>query len=118
MTHTRLADMVGGWFVGDFSPATLRTAACEVALKSYKAGATEAAHVHRIATEVTLIASGRARMCGREFVAGDIITLAPGDVTGFVAIEDTTTVVVKMPSVAGDKYLADEPVGEAAGARA
>ena len=118
MTHTRLADMVGGWFVGNFEPTTLKTSQCEVAVKSYKSGATEAAHVHRIATEVTLIASGRARMCGREFVAGDIITLAPGDVTGFVALEDTTTVVVKMPSVMGDKYLVDDTAAEAAGARA
>jgi quercetin dioxygenase-like cupin family protein len=117
MTHTHLADMVGGWFVGNFEPTTLKTSACEVALKRYAAGATEAAHVHRIATEVTLIASGRARMCGREFVAGDIITLQPGDVTGFVAIEDTTTVVVKMPSVAGDKYLVEAGVDDVAGVR-
>ena len=117
MTHTRLADMVGGWFVGDFEPTTLKTSSCEVALKRYAAGATEAAHVHRIATEVTLIASGRARMCGREFVAGDIITLQPGDVTGFVAVEDTTTVVVKMPSVMGDKYPVDVEAGQLSGAQ-
>ena len=62
--------------------------------------------MHRIATEITLIASGRARMVGREFVAGDIIILDPGDATDFLAIEPTTTVVVKMPSVMGDKYPA------------
>jgi hypothetical protein len=100
----KLADMVGGWMVGDFEPACIRTAACEVACKHYQAGASEAAHVHRIATELTLIASGRVTMNGRTYGAGDIIILAPGDATDFQALEATTTIVVKMPSVAGDKY--------------
>jgi quercetin dioxygenase-like cupin family protein len=107
MIHRHLDEMVGGWMVGNFEPACLVSTACEVACKHYAAGATEAAHVHRIATELTLIASGRATMNGRTFVAGDIIVLAPGEATDFHALEATTTVVVKMPSAAGDKY----PVG-------
>ena len=78
-----------------------------MACKHYPAGAVEAAHVHRIATELTLIASGRATMNGRTFTAGDIIMLEPGEATDFRTLEPTTTVVVKLPSVAGDKYLVD-----------
>ena len=100
-----LKDMVGGWMVGDFEPTCVKTSACEVACKHYEAGAVGAAHVHRIAVEVTLIASGRVTMNGRTFSSGDIIVLEPGDATDFRALENTTTVVVKMPSVAGDKYL-------------
>ena len=107
MRTRRLEDMVGGWLVGDFEPTCLRTSACEVACKHYAAGAHEAAHVHRIATEITLIASGRVLMAGRDFSAGDIIILDPGDATDFTALEPTITVVVKMPSVAGDKYPVD-----------
>jgi hypothetical protein len=106
-----LKDMVGGWIVGDFEPTCLKTAACEVACKHYEAGAAEAAHVHRIATEVTLIAAGRVSMNGRTFSAGDIILLEPGEATDFQALERTTTVVVKLPSVSGDKY----PVATGAG---
>jgi hypothetical protein len=101
MNHRRLEDMVNGWLVGDFEPTCCRTAACEVACKHYEAGATEAAHVHRVATEITLIASGRVSMNGRTFV------LEPGEATDFRALEKTTTVVVKLPSVAGDKYPVD-----------
>ena len=43
-------------------------------------------------------------MNGRTFSTGDIIVLEPGDMTDFRALENTTTVVVKMPSIAGDKY--------------
>jgi anti-sigma factor ChrR (cupin superfamily) len=101
-----LEEMVGGWIVGNFEPTCLKTTACEVACKHYEAGASEAAHVHRIATEVTLIAAGRVSMNGRTFAAGDIILLEPGEATDFRALEKTTTVVVKMPSVIGDKYPA------------
>jgi hypothetical protein len=104
MTHARLVDMVGGWMVGDFDPVVLKTTACEVACKSYNAGDYEAAHVHRIATELTLIASGKAVMNGETLVPGDIIRLEPGEAADFTAIEPTMTVVVKMPSVPGDKY--------------
>jgi len=100
-----LHDMVGGWIVGNFEPTCLKTAACEVACKHYEAGAAEAAHVHRVATELTLIATGRVAMNGRTFSAGEIVVLEPGEATDFRALEKTTTVVVKMPSVIGDKYL-------------
>ncbi len=109
VTAYQLTDMVGGWFVGDFTPAALRCEAAEVAVKHYKAGDAEDSHEHRVATEVTLIVSGSARMCGRTLVAGDILVLPPGTATGFVAVEDTTTVAVKTPSVIGDRYLVADP---------
>jgi quercetin dioxygenase-like cupin family protein len=97
---------VKGWFVGDFSPAALRTNAAEVAVKRYKAGDREASHFHKIAAEVTLVLEGTVEMCGRRLSDGDIIKLAPGEVTDFLAVTDATTVVVKLPSIAGDKYAA------------
>lgn len=109
VTHHRLEDMVGGWFVGAFSPAALHTDAAEVSVKHYRAGDVEDSHEHRIATEVTLLLHGRALMCGREVVAGDILTLPPGTPTAFAALEDCTTVVVKTPSVLGDKHVAPDP---------
>lgn len=112
MIQRNLTDMVGGWMVGDFEPTCIRSTACEVACKHYPAGAVEAAHVHRIATELTLIASGRATMNGRTYGAGDIIILEPGEATDFRTLEPTTTVVVKMPSVAGDKYLVNAGVAQ------
>lgn len=105
MKHHRIADMTGGWFVGDFVPSVIRTSHCEVAIKSYKKGDSELAHEHRIAVELTAIVSGRVRMLGREWGPGDIVTIEPGEVTDFLALTDTTTVVVKSPSVRGDKYL-------------
>jgi hypothetical protein len=104
--HRRLNEMVGGWMVGAFEPTCYRTEACEVACKRYNAGSVEARHVHRVATEITLVVSGRVRMNGRMFTSGDIVILSPGDATDFTALEPTTTVIVKVPSVPGDKYPA------------
>jgi hypothetical protein len=104
MKVLRLKDMKGGWFVGDFVPTCLKTSDCEVACKHYTKGDSEEAHVHRIATEVTVIVDGLVRMNGVIYKPGDIIVLEPGDITDFHAMEDTTNVVVKIPSVTGDKY--------------
>lgn len=97
-----------GWFVGDFTPTILPTNAVEVAVKHYQAGEAEAAHFHKVATELTLIVSGRVRMSGEEVGAGEIIRIEPGQATDFVVLEDTVTVVVKLPCVRGDKYPATE----------
>ena len=93
-----------GWFVGNFNPTILPSDAVEVAVKHYKAGEAEAAHYHKIATELTLIVSGRVRMSGEEVGAGEIIKIEPGQSTDFIPLTDVTTVVVKMPCVKGDKY--------------
>lgn len=105
MRRDRLETMVKGWFIGDFNPAALKTTACEVAIKHYAAGDYEAAHVHMIATEVTAIVVGQVRMGGRDWEAGDILTIAPSEATDFLALTDTITVVVKMPSAPDDKVV-------------
>ncbi|TWU26347.1 hypothetical protein Pla52o_02000 [Novipirellula galeiformis] len=100
-----LDDFVGGWLTGHFEPALLRQDAVEVAIKRYAAGDYEASHHHRIATEYTVVASGRVRMLGQEYEAGQIVEIPPGTSTDFTALEETITVVLKFPSVADDKYL-------------
>jgi hypothetical protein len=104
MKSARLENMVKGWFVGDFEPTLLRSKDCEVAVKHYKAGDREDTHHHRVATEITLIVSGEVMMMGRKWCAGDIVLVEPGEATDFVALTDAVNVVVKTPSVAGDKY--------------
>ena len=108
MRIEKLGDMVGGWFVGDFSPAVLNSEAFEVAVKRYRAGDREACHCHRQARELTLIVSGEVRMNGVLCRADDIVVLEPGEWADFVAVTDAVNVVVKTPSVRGDKFLKGE----------
>lgn len=105
MKNARLDEMTKGWFVGAFEPTLLHTNDCEVAVKQYKQGDKEGAHYHRIATEITVIVTGHVRMAGREWHAGDIVLLEPGEVSDFEALSDTVTVVVKHPGASNDKYV-------------
>lgn len=107
MKHYKLENMIGGWFVGAFSPNVYETHDCEVALKKYKKGDKESSHFHKIATEITLVVSGKIKMKDREWVAGDIIVLEPGESTAFEAITDASNVVVKLPGALNDKYVID-----------
>ncbi len=103
-TTANLKDMTRGWFIGDFEPSAFNTDACEVGCKTYAAGEKESRHYHKLATEVTLILRGRVKMNGVEKSTGDIIVINPFEATDFEVIEDTTTVVVKVPGAAQDKY--------------
>ncbi len=105
MKKARLEDMVKGWFVGNFSPTLIATNAVEVAVKEYSKGAYEALHHHKMATEITVISSGRVRMNGQEFSKGDIIMIEANEATDFEVLEDTVTTVVKFPGASNDKYL-------------
>ena len=105
VTIQHLDDFVNGWLVGHFNPALIANDDVEVAIKLYQAGDLEQRHHHRIATEFTVIASGRVRMNQQEYSTGDIIQIDPGHSTDFEALEATTTVVIKTPSVPSDKYI-------------
>lgn len=105
MKRAALDEMVGGWFVGDFSPTVLATEHVEVAVKRYGAGDREASHHHRIATEVTVLVSGSARMRDAQLTAGDIVVLEAGESADFEALTDVTLVAVKHPGARDDKYL-------------
>ncbi len=108
MKKDRLEKMIKGWFVGNFEPTLYKTNDVEVAIKTYKAGESEEWHYHKIATEITVIISGKVKMNGNEYVSGDIITIPPGDGTDFMVLEDTVTTVVKLPGANNDKYLKGE----------
>ena len=106
MKQSRLSDSGDrGWFVGQFDRAVFKTNACEIAYQQNYKGERSFAHTHRIATEINLIAQGSVNISGQVFSTGDIVIMEPGDVCECTYLEDTCTVVVKVPGVLGDKYL-------------
>ena len=100
--------MVRGWFVGDFEPAAVNSPHTEVGVRHYASGDKEQWHYHKVATEITVVVSGRVRMCGGEHGPGAIVVIEPGEGTDFEALTDAVTTVVKLPAVKNDKYLAGE----------
>lgn len=105
MKINKLNDMIRGWLVGNFSPSVYNTNACEIAIKTYSKDDFEAKHRHKIATEITVIISGKVKMNNVEYEAGDIISIEPNESTDFLALENTTTCCIKIPGALNDKYL-------------
>lgn len=105
MKTSKLENMVRGWFIGNFDPSIIKTNNVEVGVKEYKKGDYEEIHYHKVATEVTVIISGRVLMNGVEYSSGDIIVIEPNESTDFEALEDSVNVVVKYPGASDDKYL-------------
>lgn len=108
MKTAKLEDMAKGWIVGNFIPTLYKTNEVEVAVKKYKAGDAEGKHYHKVATEITVVSSGEVVMNGITYRDGDIIILAPQDISDFYAVTDTVTTVVKIPGVNNDKYMVDK----------
>jgi len=107
MKVLKLDDMTKGWFVGDFEPTLIKTQDVEVAVKTYKKGDTEERHYHKIATEITVVVSGKVKMNDIEYSAGDIIVMEPCESTDFEALEDSVNTVVKLPGAVDDKYFGE-----------
>jgi len=107
MKKSNVSDLIRGWFVGDFERAIYRTKDCETAFQEYNEGDYEKKHIHKIATEITFVAKGRILMNGKEYQKGDIILIEPGESTDFKALTDAATIVVKIPSIIGDKYMVE-----------
>ena len=97
--------MKEGWFIGAFLPTALLTEQFEVAYKKHKAGEVWPEHYQRKATEVNLLVSGVIRIGEQMLYAGDIFTVFPMEPIKPEFITNVALVVVKTPSLPGDKVL-------------
>lgn len=104
MKTSKLADMIGGWFVGDFDKSVWRDKNFEVAYKFHKQGEFHAPHIHKIATEINVLICGKIQVQGQIFNDGDIFVMEPGEMADPQFLEDCELIVVKVPSIIGDKY--------------
>jgi hypothetical protein len=101
----KLDDFVRGWFIGHFKPTLFDTKDFEIAVQKYKKGDLESGHYHKVAIEYNVIASGVFKFNEKIHTKDDIIIIEPGEANVFECLEDGNVVVVKIPSVKGDKYL-------------
>ena len=105
LIKSNLKEMKLGWFVGNFEPSLYKTNDVEVAVKNYKKGDSEERHFHKIATEITVIVSGKVRMNDLILEKGDILIIPHFQDTDFEVLEDTITTVTKLPGANNDKYI-------------
>jgi len=107
MKISKLSDMVGGWFVGDFLPTHYQTPNLEVSYKIHPQGEKWDIHYHQVATEINLLVRGNMTLQGQPLVQGDIFSLEPNEIADPVFLTDCEIVCVKVPGALNDKYTID-----------
>jgi hypothetical protein len=98
----------GGWFVGDFTPAIIRTTAFEAGYKHHVAGESWPVHYHEHMEEVTLLLEGEMHIRGKILKGPCLFLLERNEPADPVFVTDCKVFVIKTPSVPGDKVIIGE----------
>lgn len=105
MTIYKLKSFYRGWFIGNFAPSVLKTEDFEVGILEHKKGEEWPAHFHEKSLEINYLIEGKMKIQNKLLVAGDIFVLNKYEIADPEFIEDCKLVVIKTPSVPGDKVL-------------
>jgi hypothetical protein len=95
---------IGGWFVGDFEPTAYRTSHFEVSYKKHHKGEKWAAHYHAIGDEINYLIEGEMEINGIQLKAPVVFVIPAKEVADPKFHTDVKIIVVKTPSIPGDKY--------------
>jgi len=104
MIKRDLSEFWRGWFIGNFEPSIFKTSEFEVGLLFHEKGEVWKKHYHKIGTEYNVLVRGRMLMNGVDIQEGNVFVLEPGEVADPVFLENCLVLVVKTPSLPGDKY--------------
>lgn len=104
MHLSKITDYVRGWFIGNFEPTLLKTAAFEVGVLTHKKGEYWTPHYHKESIEYNVLISGKMVVQGKELNSGDVFVFDKREVADPIFLEDCTLVVVKIPSIPSDKF--------------
>ncbi len=112
MDITRIENMKGGWFIGNFEPSVWKTDKFEAAVHDYKKGEEKEPHYHKLGTEINLLLKGKfilrnydGKGSSQELNEGDIFIIHPNEIADPIFLEDCKIMIIKTPSIPGDKYL-------------
>lgn len=103
----KLESMTKGWFIGDFEPSVIRVSDFEVGILERAEGLERPMHYHKEAVEISVLIEGSAKINGVKIGVGDIFVLDKNEIVDAEFYERSKLVVIKTPSVIGDKYLVE-----------
>ena len=105
MKVTKLSDYIRGWIIGNFTPSLIKTKQFEVGILSHTKGEDWPEHYHQVATEYNILIDGSMTVNGVALNKGDVFVIEKNEISKPIFLEDCTVLVVKIPSVIGDKYV-------------
>lgn len=97
-----------GWYAGAFEPTAYHTNLFEVGVLTHKAGEHWPAHYHKESVEINYLLEGKMTLNGKSLVAPVIFVLDKNEIADPTFITDCKIVVIKTPSVPGDKYIVEK----------
>lgn len=97
--------MKGGWYAGNFDPVAYKTDLFEICYKKHSKGEEWPKHYHKQADEINYLRSGKMIIQGKEIREGDIFILRKNEIADPIFLEDCEVLIVKTPSVPGDKFV-------------
>lgn len=100
----KLDDFTRGWFIGNFDPSVLKTEGFEIGLVTHKKGNIWLPHYHKEGTEYNLLIDGQMTLNGVTINKNDIFIIDKYEIAAPIFLEDCRVLVVKVPSIIGDKY--------------
>jgi len=101
----KIKDFIGGWYVGNFDPTVFKTDKFEVGYKVHLKDEVWDKHYHKEATEINFLISGKMKIMDKEFNSGDIFVIYPNEIADPIFLENCYLIVIKTPSIVGDKYI-------------
>ena len=104
MQKSRIEDFKGGWFVGNFFPTAHQSEEFEVCFKKHEKGESWPTHYHKRSREINLLVRGKMMIQDQVLEEGDVFIFEPYEIANPVFLEDCEVLIVKTPSVPGDKY--------------
>ena len=93
---------VGLWVISTKQSEKTKISRCR--LKLLKKVNIVISHVHKVATEYTVVVTGKIEMNGTTLSSGQGMIVKPGTYCDTRAITESNLVIVKLPSLPGDKY--------------
>lgn len=94
-----------GWIVGNFLPTLFHSEAVEIAIQRHQAGTRGDNHIHKIAREYNIVVEGEVCIDSNITIHKNGFWITePNQSFDVYFRQYTTLVVIKTPSVPGDKY--------------
>lgn len=97
--------MIGGWYIGNFSPSVFKTKKFEVSFKIHKKNEKWDYHYHKKATEINLIIDGKMKIQGKILKKNQIFVLKKKEIANPIFLKETKIICIKVPSVKNDKFV-------------
>jgi mannose-6-phosphate isomerase-like protein (cupin superfamily) len=100
----------GGWFIGSFTPSVVRTKDFEVCYKFHPKGEQWPEHYHKLSDEINYLIEGEMTIDGVTTLKAPLIfVIEKNDIAKPEFFTDCKLIVVKIPSIPGDKILINSP---------